>query len=127
MKLCISSTGRNLSAAVDPRFGRAAGYILVDSDSGAFEYLENAAAMSGGGAGSRAAQTVINKGAQAVLTGNVGPNAFAVLSAAGIKMYTGVSGTVQAAVEAFKGGQLQSVDAPTAPAHAGTGGMRGRS
>lgn len=125
MKLCISSTGRDLSAAVDPRFGRAAGYIIVDSDSGAFEYLENAAAMAGGGAGSRASQTIIDKGAQAVLTGNVGPNAFAVLNAAGIAIYTGVSGSVRDAVDAFNKGSLQTVAAPTAPAHAGSGGRRG--
>jgi len=125
MKLCISSTGRDLNAAIDPRFGRAAGYILVDSDSGAFEYLENAAALAGGGAGSRASQTIIDKGAQAVLTGNIGPNAFAVLNAAGIAMYTGVSGRVQDAVDAFKNGSLQKVAAPTAPAHAGAGGKRG--
>lgn len=125
MKLCISASGKDLGAAVDPRFGRAAGYILVDSESGAFEYLENPAAMAGGGAGTRAAQMVIDRGAKAVLTGNIGPNAFAVLKAAGTGMYTGVSGTVQEAVDAFKGGALQAVDAPTAPAHAGAGGRRG--
>jgi predicted Fe-Mo cluster-binding NifX family protein len=125
MKFCISSTGRDLNAAVDPRFGRAAGYVFVDSDSGAFEYVENPAAMAGGGAGTKAAQLVIDRGAQAVLTGNIGPNAFAVLNAAGIAIYTGVSGSVQDAVDAFKKGSLQPVAAPTAPAHAGSGGRRG--
>jgi len=125
MKLCISSTGNNLQAAVDPRFGRAAGYVIVDSDTGAFEGVENPAAMAGGGAGTKAAQLVIDRGAQAVLTGNIGPNAFAVLNAAGIVMYTGVSGSVQDAVAAFNSGRLQRVAAPTAPAHAGSGGRRG--
>ena len=120
MKLCISSTGKDLSAAVDPRFGRAAGYVIVDTETGSFESVENPAAMAGGGAGTKAAQLVINKGVQAVLTGNIGPNAFAVLNAAGIKIYTGVSGTVQDAVDAFSGGSLKPVGAPTAAAHAGT-------
>lgn len=125
MKLCISSTGKDLQAGVDPRFGRAAGYVLVDSDTGTFEGVENPAAMAGGGAGTKAAQLVIDRGAKAVLTGNIGPNAFAVLNAAGIAMYTGVSGTVQDAVAAFNSGRLQPVAAPTAPAHAGSRGRRG--
>ncbi len=125
MKLCISSTGKDLTAAVDPRFGRAAGYVIVDSDTDAFEGVENPAAMAGGGAGTKAAQLVIDRGVQAVLTGNIGPNAFAVLNAAGIAIYTGVSGSVQGAVDAFKKGTLQPVAAPTAPAHAGSGGRRG--
>ena len=120
MKLCISSTGQNLAAVVDPRFGRATSYIIVDSDTNAFECVENPSAMAGGGAGTKAAQLVINKGVQAVLTGNIGPNAFAVLNAAGIQIYTGVSGTVQQAVDLFKGGGLQASGAPTAQAHAGS-------
>jgi len=125
MKLCISSTGQNLAAAVDPRFGRAQRYIIIDSETKAFECVENPSSMAGGGAGTKAAQLFINKGVQAVLTGNIGPNAFAVLNAAGIVMYTGVSGTVQDAVDAFNSGRLQPVAAPTAPAHAGSGGKRG--
>jgi predicted Fe-Mo cluster-binding NifX family protein len=126
MKLCISSTGQDLSAVVDPRFGRATSYIIVDSDTHAFEYVENPSAMAGGGAGTKAAQLVINKGVQAVLTGNIGPNAFAVLNAAGIQIYTGVSGTVQQAVDLFKGGKIQAAGAPTAQAHAGTSGCSGK-
>lgn len=121
MKICISTTGKDLAAAVDPRFGRAQGYIIIDTETNAFECIENSAAMAGGGAGTKAAQLVIDKAVQTVLTGNIGPNAFAVLSAAGITIYTGVSGTVQAAVDMFLGGSLQPVAAPTAEAHAGTG------
>jgi len=125
MKLCISSTGQNLSAIVDPRFGRATNYIIVDSDTGAFECVENPSAMAGGGAGTKAAQLVINKGVQAVLTGNIGPNAFAVLNAAGMHIYTGVSGTVQSAVDLFKSGKLKVIGAPSVEAHAGMGGGKG--
>ncbi len=124
MKICISTTGKDLTASVDPRFGRAQRYIIIDTETKAFECIDNAAAMSGGGAGTKAAQVVINKAVQAVLTGNIGPNAFTVLNAAGITIYTGVSGTVQEAVDLFLGGTLQPVAAPTAEAHAGTGGGR---
>jgi predicted Fe-Mo cluster-binding NifX family protein len=121
MKICISSTGQDLAAKVDPRFGRAQRYIIIDTETKAFECVENPAAMAGGGAGTKAAQLVINKAVQAVLTGNIGPNAFAVLGAADIAIYTGVSGTVQEAVDVFLGGTLQPVAAPTAEAHAGNG------
>ncbi len=117
MKICISSTGQDLAAAVDPRFGRAQRYIIIDTETKAFECIDNAAAMAGGGAGTKAAQLVA---VQAVLTGNIGPNAFTVLNTAGITIYTGVSGTVQEAVDMFLGGTLQPVAAPTAEAHAGT-------
>ena len=120
MKICISSIGQDLAASVDPRFGRAQRYIIIDTETKAFECIDNAAAMAGGGAGTKAAQLVINKGIEAVLTGNIGPNAFTVLNAAGITIYTGVSGTVQEAVDMFKGGTLNPVEAPTAEAHAGT-------
>jgi len=125
MKICISSVGNDLAAAVDPRFGRAQRYIIVDTETKAFECIDNAAAMSGGGAGTKAAQLVINKAVQAVLTGNIGPNAFTVLNTAGITIYTGVSGTVQEAVDMFLGGTLQPVATPTAEAHAGMGGGKG--
>ena len=62
MKICISSTGKDLAAAVDPRFGRAQKYVIVDTDTKAFEGIDNPAAMAGGGAGTRAAQLVIDKG-----------------------------------------------------------------
>jgi len=120
MKICISTIGKDLAADVDPRFGRAQRYIIIDTETKAFECIDNPAAMAGGGAGTKAAQLVIDRGVQAVLTGNIGPNAFAVLNAAGIPVYTGVSGTVQEAVDIFFVGTLQPVAAPTAEAHAGT-------
>jgi predicted Fe-Mo cluster-binding NifX family protein len=120
MKICISSLGSDLAAGIDPRFGRAQRYVIVNTETKAFECIENPAAMAGGGAGTRAAQLVIDKGVKAVLTGNIGPNAFTVLSTAGVAIYTGLSGTVQNAVEMFASGTLQPVEAPTAAAHAGS-------
>jgi predicted Fe-Mo cluster-binding NifX family protein len=120
MKICISTTGSDLASSVDPLFGRAQRYIIVDTETKAFECIENPAAMAGGGAGTRASRLVIDRGVQAVLTGNIGPNAFAVLQAAGIAVYTGLSGSVQDAVDTLAGGSLQPVAAPTAQAHAGS-------
>jgi predicted Fe-Mo cluster-binding NifX family protein len=79
MKLCISSTKNDLEASVDARFGRCQYFLFVDTETMNFEAVGNPAFTAGGGAGIQAAQAVVNKGADAVITGNVGPNAFQAL------------------------------------------------
>ncbi|OPY04862.1 MAG: Dinitrogenase iron-molybdenum cofactor [Syntrophaceae bacterium PtaB.Bin038] len=119
MKLCISSEGASLDSRVDPRFGRCRTFIFVDSDTLVFEAVDNAGSGASGGAGIQAGQLVASRGAKAVLTGNVGPNAFQTLQAAGIAIYTGVSGTVREAVEGFKKGLYKATGGPTAASKAG--------
>ncbi|RPJ08884.1 MAG: dinitrogenase iron-molybdenum cofactor biosynthesis protein [Spirochaetaceae bacterium] len=119
MKICITSQGKTLDAMVDPRFGRCACFIIADPDSFDFEAYDNSAAVSGGGAGIQAGQFVAEKGVKALLTGNVGPNAFQVLSAAGIEMITGVSGTVREAIAGFKKGTMKSASSPSVESHFG--------
>ena len=123
MKIAITATGDNLEAKVDPRFGRCAYFLIVDIDTMELEAIENAGASAGGGAGILAGQAVADAGAQAVLTGNVGPNAFQTLSALGLKIYTGVTGTVKDAADQYKAGQLQETASATVESHFG---MRGR-
>jgi len=122
MKIAVAAGGDNLEAQVDPRFGRCAWFVIVDSDSMAFEAVENPGVMAGGGAGIQAAQVVASKGAQAVVAGNMGPNAHQALSAAGIQVLPFAGGTVRQAVEAVKSGTLSAASAPTVPLHFGTGG-----
>ncbi|NLS79672.1 MAG: dinitrogenase iron-molybdenum cofactor biosynthesis protein, partial [Chloroflexi bacterium] len=76
MKIAISADGPNLEAQASPIFGRTASFILVDTDTLAWEALDNAAIGAAGGAGIQSAQFVIQRGAQAVVSGSVGPNAF---------------------------------------------------
>ncbi|MFC1901828.1 NifB/NifX family molybdenum-iron cluster-binding protein [Chloroflexota bacterium] len=121
MKIAVSSTGTDLGAQVDPRFGRCQHFIIVDPDTMEFEAVENSGAMSAGGAGIATGQLVAGKGAGAVLTGNCGPNAFNVLEAAGIKVMTGVSGTVQDAVEGYKSGKYQANSQASVAPHSGMG------
>jgi len=121
MKIAITSTGKTLDSQVDPRFGRAAYFLIVDTDTGEFTARENDAADAGGGAGISAAKTVADAGAKAVLTGNCGPNAERTLSAAGIKLYTGVSGTGAGALELFRSGKLSQAIGPNVSSHFGTG------
>lgn len=122
MKIVISSQGEGLEAASSPVFGRCPAYVFVDTETMQFEATPNPAMSQGGGAGIQAAQFVVECGAQAVLTGNLGPNAFDVLQAAGVPGYLVPEGTVRQAVEAFKTNQLQPMGGANVAAHAGMGG-----
>jgi len=119
MKVAISSTGPTLEADVDPRFGRCQYFIVADTETMEFEALDNASAMSSGGAGISAAQMIAGKGVGAVLTGNCGPNAYQVLSSAGIKVITGVSGKAKDVIEGYRAGKFQASSQPNVPDHFG--------
>jgi predicted Fe-Mo cluster-binding NifX family protein len=109
MKIIITSQGTSLESPVDLRFGRAKHFILVDTDTGEFSAHDNAQNLNAPqGAGIQAAQTAARLGAEAILTGHVGPKAFTTLQAANIAIYTGISGTVKEAIEQFKSGRLES-------------------
>ena len=119
MKIVVPAQGKTLDSPVDLRFGRAASFVLVDTETKAFDVLENAGGE--GGAGINAAKTVVDAGAQAVLTGHCGPNAERTLRVADVKLFTGVSGTVAEAVERFKQGKLVEASAPSVQPHTGMG------
>ncbi len=125
MKLAVSTSGKDLSSLVEPRFGRCPNFLIVDTETMAFEVVPNTAVGSAHGAGIAAAQLVASMGAKVVLTGNVGPNAYSALSASGIKIVTGVSGAVGDAVKRFSSEDYQSTSGPTVGGHFGTEG-RGR-
>ena len=125
MKIVVSANGVDLDAPASPVFGRCPVYVFVDTETMAFEAVENPAVGAPGGAGIQAAQFVVERGAQAVVTGNMGPNAYNVLQSAGIPIYLFGGGTVRQAVEGFKAGQLQAAGGASAPAHAGMGMGRG--
>ncbi|MGD6935145.1 MAG: NifB/NifX family molybdenum-iron cluster-binding protein [Candidatus Bathyarchaeia archaeon] len=120
MKIVVSSTSNNLDGQLDPRFGRCAYLLIVESETMQFEAILNAASNAGGGAGIQTAQLIADKGAKTVITGNVGPNAFRALSAAGIEIITGAVGTVREAVEKFKRGEFSRTGAPTVEEHFGS-------
>ena len=114
MKICITSTGKEIEAKVDPRFGRAPYFLIVDTDTDAIEMLENNAAEETQGAGIGAAQLMSDKGVDGVLTGRVGPNALTAFQAAGVALYEGVSSqeTVKEALTKFKNGEYSNNPTP---------------
>jgi len=113
MKICVTSEGNSLDSKVDPRFGRCQYFIFVDADTSVFEAIQNPNIESMGGAGIQSGQFVAEKKVKAVLTGNVGPNAFQTLQSAGIDVVTGISGTVKEAIEKYKKGELKPTQGPS--------------
>jgi len=126
MKVAITSTGVDLNSDVDPRFGRCAYFLFVDTDTMKFEAIENPNVSAMGGAGIQSAQLVANKGVEALLTGSCGPNAFQTLRTAKVQVIVGVTGTVQDAIKRYKKGELQSTGQPNVTSHFGVGMGMGR-
>ena len=126
MRIAISSTGSTLDAEVDPRFGRCQYFVIVDPETMEMESMQNTNSMASGGAGISTGQVIVSKGVGAVLTGNCGPNAYQVLSAAGIQVITGVSGKIKDAIEKYKGGTFEAAGQANVVDHYGVGGGMGR-
>jgi predicted Fe-Mo cluster-binding NifX family protein len=113
MKIVLSATSPSLDSAVDPRFGRGAYLLVVDTTTLEFEAHPNPGVSASGGAGIQAAQFVAEQKAEAALSGNFGPNAFEALKEAGISMYTyGASRTVREAIQNLQAGQLEQAGTP---------------
>ena len=109
MKICVTSTGDNLGADVDPRFGRCKHFIVVDTETMKFKSILNPNINAAGGAGIQSAQLVAKEGVKAVVTGQVGPNAQQTLSSLGVEIYAGAAGKVSEAIKAFKDGKLSKI------------------
>ena len=118
MKILVTSQGASKESQVDARFGRAQQFVVVDTESGEAVAADNSQNLNAAqGAGIQAAQTAARLKADVVLTGNVGPKAFTTLQAAGIAVFTGVSGTVAEAVERFKANELKQTQQANVEGH----------
>ena len=122
MRICVTSEGGSLDSKVDSRFGRCQYFIIVDADTLEFEAVGNPNIESMGGAGIQSAQMVASKKVKAVVTGNVGPNAFQTLQAAEIEVFTGASGTVKEAIEKYKKGEFKAASDPSVGSKSGMPG-----
>ncbi|MFO8035624.1 MAG: NifB/NifX family molybdenum-iron cluster-binding protein [Anaerolineales bacterium] len=121
MKIAITAKSSDHDGAFEPRFGRCAYFIFLDTETQDWHSAANPAGNARGGAGTQAAQFVANQDADAVISGQFGPNAHTALKAAGIEMYRAQSGSVSSIVEAFQSGELKQVASSS-----GFGGGRGR-
>ena len=126
MKIIVTSTGSSLESSVDPRFGRCQMFVIVDTETMSHKTVPNQSLNSQHGAGIGAAQSITRLNAKTIITGHIGPNAHMALSAAGIEIYTGATGTIENAIEMLKKGELVKATSPTVTGHFGQGRGKGR-
>jgi len=126
MKIAVTATRPDLESEIDPRFGRCRYFLIVDTDTLGFETVENPNTSLGSGAGIRSAEMVAEKGVEAVLTGNCGPNAFRTLNAAGVTVVTGVNGSMREAIRKFRDGGYDVAERANVPGHSGMGMSGGK-
>ena len=122
MRVAVTSQGDDLEAQVDPRFGRAPKFLLIDTNSMSFEVIDNSQNLNlPQGAGIQTAQNIVQQNPEVVLTGNCGPKAFKALQATGVEVVVGVEGKIKAAVQAFLNGDYQVAKEASVSDHYGMG------
>ena len=118
MKIAFTASGDSLAAPLDPRFGRAPGFLVYDDKNGSLESVNNEQNLNAAqGAGIQTATKLVKTGADCVIPGHCGPKAFQILEAAGIKVYPCSAKTIEAAYALFKEGKLAEADSANAESH----------
>ena len=118
MKIAITAQDRELSSEIDPRFGRAKWLIVVNTETGEFKAHDNSLNLNAvQGAGIQTAQNIANLNVEAVITGNMGPNAFKTLNASGIRIFLTEKKTVREAIDSFKADTLNEVKKANVEGH----------
>lgn len=125
MKIAVSSTGKEVSSLLDPRFGRCAFYALYDTGDRKWNFLPNPASLEGSGAGIKAAQFLIEQKVDVLLTGDVGPNASRILNSAGVKICSLPEVSLEEAIKQYEQGRYKIVTGATVGSHAGLRLSRG--
>jgi predicted Fe-Mo cluster-binding NifX family protein len=125
MKIAITASEPEYEAKLEPRFGRCAYFLIVDTETKDWKPMQNPAAEAMGGAGPQAAQFLVDQDVKAVITGDIGPNAYTALEAAGIDMYRAQIEQISMLLEKFLTNQLEQVLGPTGPQRHGGRGSRG--
>ena len=118
MKILFTASGDSLAAPLDPRFGRAPGFLIYDDESGTLKSVNNEQNLNAAqGAGIQSALLVCKQNVDCVITGHCGPKAFQTLEAANIKIYLCKAKTIEAAYAQLKAGELTAADSANAEAH----------
>lgn len=118
MKIAITAQGKDIDSQVDSRFGRAANFIIIDIETEAWECIDNEQNINAAqGAGIQAAKHIIDAGAEALITGNVGPKAYRVLNESGIKIFINANGSISSSIEDFKNNKLEQANQATVEGH----------
>lgn len=117
-RVAVTSNGKDLNSEIDPRFGRAQYFIIVDPETMEYKVIENRQNLdSPHGAGIQAGKTIVESGAKILITGFCGPKAFKVLESAGIQMITGAKGRIKDVITEYKSGKLAEAEGPNVEGH----------
>ncbi|HON58308.1 MAG TPA: NifB/NifX family molybdenum-iron cluster-binding protein [Smithella sp.] len=120
MKIAVTTSGNDLNAPLDSRFGRAPKFLIYDLETKTFEIIDNKQNLNAAqGAGIQSAQNIVQLGAKALVTGHCGPKAFRVLKSAGVKIYNTSAATVAEALDLYLAGKLTESDAADVEGHWG--------
>lgn len=117
MKIVLTTTGTDLNAPLDPRFGRASRFLVADLEDNSFQVVDNTTLNAAQGAGIQAAEVVVGLGAKVLITGHCGPKAFRVLQSAGVEIFCTEAATVGEALAQYRAGKLSRAMAATARGH----------
>jgi len=118
MRVAVTAQGKDADSPMDPRFGRTRFIIVADTDTGDIETQDNTVNLNAiQGAGIQTGQNIANLDVDAVITGNVGPNAFRTLSAAKVKVFLAENQTVQEAIHSLKTGELKELNSASVEGH----------
>lgn len=116
--IAFSTAGTELNDELDPRFGRARGFLLYDLTLQQIRLLENEQSRNAAqGAGIHAAEAIVKAGVDTLVTGHCGPKAFRVLNAAGVQVYNCPVITLQEALQALQSGTLEAATAADVEGH----------
>jgi len=118
MKIAITAQKNNSETEVDSRFGRAAYFCIVDTETNDMEFIDNEQNLNAEqGAGIQAAQIVVKTGVECILTGHCGPKAFTALKASGVKVIVSVEGKIEEVIEKFKKDEYSETNTPDVDGH----------
>ncbi len=106
MKIAFSTAGNDLSASVEPKFGRSPKFIIFDTENDRFEVIDNTSCDAAGGAGIKAAETVVKAGVSVVITGDCGPKAFNALKQSDVTIYSAMGMSVEDALAQYRAEKL---------------------
>jgi predicted Fe-Mo cluster-binding NifX family protein len=118
MILAITSTGKELTSGLDQRFGRTKYIIIYNTDDFSFECFDNTVNLNAQqGAGIQTAQNIVDKGANIIISGNLGPKAFRVLDTAKVKAFASKDSTVEEAIQSYNDNKLTELSKPNVEGH----------
>jgi len=107
MKVAVTAQGEVLDSPVAPHFARAPYFVVIDLESSVWTVRDNAdLRRTLHRAGSQAAGILMSMHVEAVITGSIGPSAFATLKSAGVRVLQATPGSITEAIESFKAGRL---------------------